>query len=535
MKAHLLLNHNNIVIIGLFTLLLCWETGRSDAFPTGPENNPPSPPSSDINFTDNDSILPPSAPPSVEKPAPPPAVEASRTSPSAFPTGHENNPPSPPSSDIHFTDNDSILPPLPPPPSVEEPAAEASRTSPTTTTTFTRIIKPRAASEPFVLGSHTEEKKEMTERPNIVFQQPQSQPQHPPQPSSSTLAPPDSSRLFIPELPGVGVVASSNPISNKCQLKSNQSQPQNTGTTANTGISSSGTSFSSCLLSSGNVLHEGLCKRLLAQETCAEKEWLVLIDNSNDNTRPIAECKPRPCPFGKLEYKGQCVNPSDGNICAYGQMLYVEMTGETYCDCEYGFTYDLISGNCYARQEQGQCSFGHYLDLTEDCTVACVPNKCLVDGFVGGKNEDHTAVNSRTNGDHTAANSGTNEDHTAVNSRTNGDHTAANSRTNEDHTAAANSKTCYRKMYYGFCDDAYKIYHQVNGTVECDVIFVRPIIDVVTLRNCPIGSRMYFQDRCRQPYRFPSTSTYKSLYGECGIGFKKDPRGACRKIHSIFG
>ncbi|KAK3861051.1 hypothetical protein Pcinc_032949 [Petrolisthes cinctipes] len=517
MKTHLLLNNNNtIVIIGLFTLLLCWETGHSDAFPTGPENNPPS---SDINFIDNDnndSILPPSAPPSVEKPAPPPAVEASRTSPFTFPTGHENNPPSPPSSDINFIDNDnndSILPPSAPS-SVEEPE-EASRTSPTTT--FTRIIKPRAASEPFVLGSHTEEKekkKEMTERPNIVFQQPQ--PQHPqsqsqpqPQPSTSTLAPPDSSKLFFPELPGVGVVASSNPISNKCQLKS-----QNTGTTANTGISSSGTtSSSSCLLSSGNVLHEGLCKRLLAQETCAEKEWLVLIDNNNDNTRPIAECKPRPCPFGKLEYKGECVNPSDGNICAYGQMLYVEMTGETYCDCEYGFTYDLISGNCYARQEQGQCSFGHYLDLTEDCTVACVPNTCLVDGFVGGKNEDHTAVNSRTNGDHTVA----------------------NSRTNEDHTAAANSMTCYRKMYYGFCDDAYKIYHQVNGTVECNDIFIRSIFDVVTLRNCPIGSRRDFQDRCRQLYRVPSASTYKSLHGECGVGFKKDPRGTCRKVHSIFG
>ncbi|KAK3861049.1 hypothetical protein Pcinc_032948 [Petrolisthes cinctipes] len=472
MKTHLLLNNNTIVIIGLFTLLLCWETGHSDAFPTGPENNLPS----DINFIDNDSILPPSAPPSVEKPAPP-AVEASRTSPTTFPTGHENKPPS---SDIHFTDNDSILPPSPPPPSVEEPAAEASRTSPTTTTTFTRIIKPRAASEPFVLGSHTEEKKETTERPNFVFQQPQSQQLPQPQPSTST-------------------------------------------------------SSSSCLLSSGNVLHEGLCKRLLARETCAEGEWLVLIDNNNDNTRPIAECKPRPCPFGKLEYKGQCVDPSDVNICAYGQMLYVEMTGETYCDCEYGFTYDMFSGNCYARQEQGQCSFGHYLDLTEDCTVACVPNKCLVDGFVGGKNEDHTAVNSRTNGDHTAVNSRTNGDHTAVNSRTNGDHTAANSGTNEDHTAAANSKTCYRKMYYGFCDDAFKIYNQVNNTVECNDIFIRPIFDVVTLRNCPIGSRRDFQDRCRQTYRFPSTSTYKSLYGECGIGFKKDPRGACRKVHSIFG
>lgn len=234
-----------------------------------------------------------------------------------------------------------------------------------------------------------------------------------------------------------------------------------------------------CSLAAGQVMHNDTCKRLLAQATCAEGEWLVLGEND------LAECKPRPCPFGQLKYNAECVAPENTTVCSYGKILYVEMTGDTYCDCEPGFKYDPFSGNCYARYEQGPCLFGNYLDLTKESnctTMECVPNKCEIDGFISGRNDN----------------------------------------------------LCYRKMYSGFCESAYQLFHQVNQTVECGAMIWRSIFDVATLRTCPEGSVRDHRQECRQLFHVPSISSYPSMNGECSIGFIKDPNGICRRVHSIL-
>ncbi|KAK4304970.1 hypothetical protein Pmani_023113 [Petrolisthes manimaculis] len=239
-------------------------------------------------------------------------------------------------------------------------------------------------------------------------------------------------------------------------------------------------STATCTLSSGQVMHNGTCKRLLAQETCVDGEWLVLVDNDN------AECRPRPCPYGQLEYNGECVTPENTNVCGYGKILYVEMTGETYCDCEQGSIYDAFSGNCYARYEQGPCTYGNYLDRTvkSNCTtMECVPNDCEVDGFISGRNDT----------------------------------------------------ICYRKMYSGFCESAYHLFHQGNQTVECAAILYRNVFDVATLRTCPEGSLRDHLQQCRRLFHIPSDTSYPSLYGDCSTGFIKDPRGICRRVHNMFG
>ncbi|KAK3875637.1 hypothetical protein Pcinc_019491 [Petrolisthes cinctipes] len=247
-----------------------------------------------------------------------------------------------------------------------------------------------------------------------------------------------------------------------------------------TAIDQDTNSTDTCTLSAGQVMHNGTCKRLLAQETCVEGEWLVLAGNDN------AECRPRPCPYGQLEYNGECVTPENTNVCGYGKILYVEMTGETYCDCEQGCIYDAFSGNCYARYEQGPCTFGNYLDRTvkSNCTtMECVPNECEVDGFISGRND----------------------------------------------------KACYRKMYSGFCESAYLLFHQVNQTVECAAMLLRNVFDVATLRTCPEGSLRDHLQQCRRVFHIPSDTSHPSMYGECSFGFLKDPRGICRRVHSILG
>lgn len=287
---------------------------------------------------------------------------------------------------------------------------------------------------------------------------------------------PDSSRVIYPGDIRTPTEDNPNPDNSKCLNLLTSSLFPRAG-------DHNAASATKCTLAQGTVMHEGVCKRLLAQEDCVEGEWLVLIEGDSD-TNAIAACKKRPCPFGQLEYEGKCVNPSDAeSVCRYGQTLYVEMTGETYCDCEQGFTYDIMSGNCYARHEQGPCSFGHYLDIGSDCSLVCVPNECEVNGFIRGKEEE---------------------------------------------------KTCYRKMYYGFCEQTYQIFHAGNNTVECSASLWRSIFDVISLRTCPEGSRRDYNHECKQLFNIPSSTAYPSLYGECGIGFQMDRRGTCRRVHSVL-
>lgn len=231
-----------------------------------------------------------------------------------------------------------------------------------------------------------------------------------------------------------------------------------------------------CSLQAGAILVNGTCERLLSKGPCAEGEWLLLRDNRT-------ECAPRPCPFGQLEYEERCVNASDVSMCDQGQILYVDFTGFTMCDCETDFFYDPWSGNCYAQHEKGPCGFRQYLEVSDSGSVECVENDCVTDGYIRD----------------------------------------------------SNFSGCFRKMYRGFCEQKFLIFHHNNKTAECFAIDIRNIFDVTTLRACPSGSLRDYLGECREQFRLPSVSSDPMKYGTCPPAYIRDPRGTCRRVHNVLG
>lgn len=234
-----------------------------------------------------------------------------------------------------------------------------------------------------------------------------------------------------------------------------------------------------CTLETGYIIVNGTCERLLTIGLCAEGEWLVLRDN-------LTECVPRLCPFGELHYNGKCVNVSDVSVCNEGQILYVDFTGYTMCDCETGLIYDAWSGNCYAKHERGSCNFGQYLEVSEAGIVECVPNDCLLDNYV--RDENFTG--------------------------------------------------CYRKTYRGYCEPKFLITHHNNNTADCFTqtsVDDRNIYDVPVLRACPEGSVRSHVNECRERFRLPSLTADPSTFGNCKPGHIQGPGGTCRRIHRVLG
>lgn len=229
-----------------------------------------------------------------------------------------------------------------------------------------------------------------------------------------------------------------------------------------------------CALSKGMILFNGSCERLLARNTCAEDEWLVLLEG-------VAQCAPRPCPWGKIPFEERCVDPIDLSACDRGQVLYIDFGGKSLCDCDVGFLYDPWSGNCFARHQKGSCNFGEYVDVSASGMVECVPNPCISDGYVKA------------------------------------------------------GKKCYRKMYGGFCEDANLLFHTNNNTVECREVALHNILDVPELRECPAGSIRDYLNVCRETFHLSTLSSYPTLYGGCPGGFVLDPSGTCRRTSMLFG
>ena len=231
---------------------------------------------------------------------------------------------------------------------------------------------------------------------------------------------------------------------------------------------------SPCLLQDRSAFFNGVCQPLLEMGPCADNEWVVL---SNEG---FPECRERVCPWGSLLFNDSCVDPNDLSICPRGQILYVDLQGNTDCDCQDKFFYHPETGECYTRHEQGVCEDNFFMEFNDDLSPVCVENPCGSDDFV------------------------------------------------------FHDGTCYRKNYVGYCEPHLV---DVRSGVHADCIFIElfSIFQAPTLRACPRGSRRDHEKRCRAVFRVPTQRTLSSHSGECKFGFKKDHTGTCRRVFDLFG
>lgn len=231
----------------------------------------------------------------------------------------------------------------------------------------------------------------------------------------------------------------------------------------------------------GDILYKGNCAQILSSYHCPKDQWLVMKGPD------FAECEPRPCPFGQILYQNECVSPDNSSICSKGQMLYVEMTGEAFCDCDPDYIYLLRDGTCVPEYEQGSCDWGKYLVRNENGVPECVTNPCGRDGSVYHEE----------------------------------------------------NKMCYNKNYVGFCEQEQL---EIKGNqAECMEIFqvlaLRNVFEVPTLRRCPRGSLRDLLHECRRRYNMPSMPSIlkaKHFHGGCPPGWMKASRGRCKKIVDLF-
>lgn len=225
-----------------------------------------------------------------------------------------------------------------------------------------------------------------------------------------------------------------------------------------------------------NYTYEGRTWRLLSRGPCAEGEWAVMVAECQPG------CRPLPCPPGQLRHQGRCVDMTDSTVCGEGQVLYLDQTGSTFCDCANDYLSYQGHNTCYPRQEQGPCDFGFYLDLNEDDSVECMPNDCWVDGY----------------------------------------------------TKDPATGKCFSKDYVGYCPKDWLQFHINKKTVDCFHFGIRGIFDPVTegcLKNSGLARNGKQGDKtlCVPTFIF---TPYSRSYG-CPMGYTKVGRGPCRKINNI--
>ncbi|KAF2345960.1 protein of unknown function DUF4789 [Trinorchestia longiramus] len=230
-----------------------------------------------------------------------------------------------------------------------------------------------------------------------------------------------------------------------------------------------------CPLEYGLIFFDGNCSRLLSRSSCGSDQWLVLSDQG------VPHCTDRACPWQKLEFQGDCVDPANPEVCPRGQILYIDFNGQAECDCEVDHYYDPDSGHCYTYHEQGPCQSSFYLEQQQGGGVRCVPNPCDQD--------DRVLVEGK----------------------------------------------CYVKNYKGFCRPELVMILPKDNSADCSFIVPHSIFDVPTLNACAGGSRRDFLGMCRAVFRVPSQTSLPSLRGECPTEFVSDPSGTCRKVVRLFG
>lgn len=296
-----------------------------------------------------------------------------------------------------------------------------------------------------------------------------------------------ASRIFFPgETPSAGVVGEANPVSPGDGGSKGPGSASSSSITTVGNVWFPGTNrdttitdpTSNCGVGADlKYTYEGRTWQLLSRDRCPVGEWVVMVGECKPG------CRPLPCELGQLEHRGQCVNLTDPTVCDGGQVLYIDQTGSTFCDCENDRYFYPWDGQCYARQEQGPCDFGYYLDLNENGRVECVPNYCQVDEF----------VREPTTG------------------------------------------KCFRKDYVGYCPEDRLQYHTSNQTVECFLIDIRNIFDRAITRSCTAGSGLDHFGNCRSEFVVPTvTALPRSLSAGCYAGTISVGGGPCRRVNKYL-
>ena len=234
-------------------------------------------------------------------------------------------------------------------------------------------------------------------------------------------------------------------------------------------------SISECVHNNLTMNYNGTSWKLLSRGNCPEGEWGVLVAECQP------ACRPLPCPVGQLEYQGKCVKPADSTVCGKTQILYLNLKGSTYCDCELDHFYYPWKAQCYARRQQGPCDFGYFLDINQNDQVECMPNECKADNFE--KDPD--------------------------------------------------TGKCYRKNYVGYCPVLSLEFHHNNYTVGCLFLDTRNLFDRAIARSCGAGSRVSHFGTCKQEIVIPSiTSQPRSLTSGCRSGAIRVGNGPCRRVNN---
>ncbi|KAL7639497.1 UNVERIFIED_CONTAM: hypothetical protein RMT77_009998 [Armadillidium vulgare] len=241
-----------------------------------------------------------------------------------------------------------------------------------------------------------------------------------------------------------------------------------------------------CKIENALIDYRGKCQALLTQGPCSTNQWLLI------NKEGEAYCAQRPCQKEKLLYNDRCVSISDSSVCGVSEILYVEFSGDVYCDCLPYYVYDSDARRCFAEHDRGSCPFGEYLDLDSNDNLRCVENICKRDDLIYNPE----------------------------------------------------NKSCYKKIFKGSCKEekGYKVvYKDKDRTADCGSVNNRNIFEIQALPSCPGGSKKDHFGNCQrvivrqdgpEAYKVPTHQVSRHL--QCPHGLTIFPDGSCRKPNERF-
>lgn len=239
-----------------------------------------------------------------------------------------------------------------------------------------------------------------------------------------------------------------------------------------------------CNITNGEIYFQNACHRLLRQGPCDDGEWVVISKEG------LPQCANRQCPSDQLWFNKRCVNIDAFSVCGQNEIIYVDYSGNAYCDCQQEFVYDSDLRQCLAEHERGSCSFGEHLQIVNG-EVKCVNNICQ----------------------------------------------------REDLIYDPNKKRCFKKLFKGRCEKSVSsLITYDDGTAKCFSIENRNIFEVPALSSCPAGSKRDYFGNCRtifrinsdNPFSYRVPTQYTSRYSACPQNYTKFPDGSCKKVNDLF-
>ncbi|KAL7639496.1 UNVERIFIED_CONTAM: hypothetical protein RMT77_009997 [Armadillidium vulgare] len=251
---------------------------------------------------------------------------------------------------------------------------------------------------------------------------------------------------------------------------------------------SSSNLYKTCKFEDALVVYDGKCNLLLRQGPCSVNQWLLINDED------VPYCAPRPCQKGELLYNDNCVNISDASVCGVSEVLYVDFSGEVYCDClPYYYVYDTKARQCFAENDQGSCPNGEVLEIISNNNLICVKNQCESDKYVYNPS----------------------------------------------------NKRCYKKGYIGSCKEENEdiiVFIEKDQTATCVNTDNRNYLKTRAVKSCPFGSKRQNQNKCPKPFKknrnsprqYSVSSQNLSKQYPCPPGFTEYPGPSCKKINNLL-